>query len=248
MSTAASVENDPIEFERIPYPFWPSIVFLVCLGLVVAASMTNRSAEAAPESGIVMTLPAVVGNYLGISEDVSQAEKVILPPDTKFAKKTYSGYRDSINAQIVLAGSEKRSIHRPEYCLPGQGWRIKSSTVVPIKLSDGQTLNVTKLLISRPIPVGNETKELTSCFLYWFVGKNYSTPSHLQRTLRTTWDLVFHHLNHRWAYVIVSAQVLEGFQQDGKNEQQTMEMLEKFISDFAPKIMMEHGAKEPSQN
>lgn len=248
MSTAATVENGPIEVERIPYPFWPTIVFLVLLGLLVTAVTTNRSNEAAPEGGIVMNLPSVVGNYLGISEDVSQAEKVILPPDTKFAKKTYSGYRDAINAQIVLSGSEKRSIHRPEYCLPGQGWRIKSTTVVPIKLSDGQILNVTKLMISRPVPVGNETKELTSCFLYWFVGKGYSTPSHFQRTLRTTWDLLFHHLNHRWAYVIVSAQVLEGFQQDGKNEQQTMEMLEKFISEFAPKIMIDHGATEPSPN
>ncbi len=64
--------------------------------------------------------------------------------------------------------------------------------------------------------MGNETKELTSCFLYWFVGKDYSTPSHLQRTLRTTWDLLFHHLNHRWAYVIVSAQVLKDSSRMGK--------------------------------
>jgi EpsI family protein len=247
MSTS-TVAQTPVDEPNLgKYPLWPPIVFILIVGsLIVFSKMVGVGAAYTPsESGIVMNLPVVVSNYLGIKEDVSEAEKVILPTDTQFAKRTYSGDGDSINAQIVLSGAEKRSIHRPEYCLPGQGWRIKSTEVIPIPIKDGSVLKVTKLVISKPIYVGSETRELTSCYLYWFVGKDFSTPSHLQRQLRTTWDLVFHKINHRWAYVIVSAPVLEGLRENGKNETQTMDMLEKFISDLAPKIMKSLGAKEP---
>jgi hypothetical protein len=39
---------------------------------------------------------------------------------------------------------------------------------------------------------------------------------------------------HRWAYVIVSAPVLQNFTQGGLNEEQTLERLKAFIQDIVP--------------
>ena len=144
-----------------------------------------------------------------------------------------------INCQIVLSGGEKRSIHRPETCLPAQGWTKKTSQVITVKLDDGRSIDVMKLEISRPIEVQpGVRKELTSLFIYWFVGKGVTTPHHWYRILHTDWDRVVHGISHRWAYVIVSAPVLEGFAPGAKNQEQTLDTLKAFISEVAPEIMI----------
>jgi hypothetical protein len=49
---------------------------------------------------------------------------------------------------------------------------------------------------------------------------------------------VVHGVGHRWAYVIVSAPVLEGFVPGAKNQEQTLESLMAFIGEVAPEIMV----------
>jgi hypothetical protein len=48
---------------------------------------------------------------------------------------------------------------------------------------------------------------------------------------------VVHRKNHRWAYVAVSAPILEGFKSGGKNDAETQEMISDFIGQLAPVIM-----------
>jgi len=191
------------------------------------------------EAGIEPVLPNSVGEFWGTDEEISEGERVILPGDTEFAKKRYTDLSgDMINAQIVLAGAEKRSIHRPEVCLPAQGWTLKSGEVVPITLKDGKTLQVMKLRISRLVGAqGAPPRELTSWFLYWFVGKETTTPYHIVRILKTNLDMLLHNTNHRWAYVVVSAPVLKGFTAEGKDSDETLKMAEEFISEVAPEIL-----------
>jgi len=191
------------------------------------------------ESGVRMELPERVGSFSGTASEVSESERVILPADTQFAKMQYScPGKGQINCQIVLSGGEKRSIHRPETCLPAQGWTKKSSQVVAVKLDDGRTLEVMKLVIGRPVEVQpGVRKELTSLFIYWFIGKDITTPYHWYRILHTDWDRVVHGVSHRWAYVIVSAPVLDGFAPGGLNQEQTLELLKGFIGEVAPRIM-----------
>lgn len=224
---------------NVQLPIWPSLVVIAAVGVTLWASSRDTRIQAGSEAGVNMKLPTIVGKFYGIDKDVSEAEKVILPKDTQFAKKEYTdGLGEIVNSQIVLAGADKSSIHRPEYCLPGQGWNIKATEVIPVELKNGKTLEITKLTIARPVDVApNVRKELTSYYLYWFVGKNFSTPSHLQRQLHTTWDRVVHHVNHRWAYVIVSAPVLDGFKPGAKNSEQTLNMLTGFVAEMAPEIM-----------
>jgi hypothetical protein len=213
----------------------------IILALASGAYFFCRSTPnitAGNESGVIMNLPEIVDGFTGESQAVSESELHMLPKDTEFAKKVYKNFGgQQISSQIVLAGGEKRSIHRPEICLPAQGWNLKTGQAVPIKLDNGETLEVMKLLISRPIEVRpGVQKELTSIFLYWFVGKDMTTPYHWMRLAHANWDRVVHNINHRWAYVIVSAPVLEGFAPNGKSEEETMKMLESFVAELAPEI------------
>jgi len=218
---------------------WARIAVVFALvGITIAFCLGSGGTKISTETGIEMDLPDAIDGFSGKAQEVSEAEKEILPKDTEFAKKFYTNDSTAqINAQIVLSGAEKRSIHRPEVCLPGQGWTIKSSQTLPIPLKSGHDLDVTMLRIARPISSGRESRELTSLFLYWFVGHGVTTPSHLMRIARTNLDVLLHSMNHRWAYVIVSAPVLKGFSPDGMDETQTLEMLKTFIGDLAPKIM-----------
>lgn len=213
---------------------------IAALALLVGASCLFFTPETGTsEAGIIMELPGSVGPLWGTDQLVSESEKVMLPPDTQFSKKLYSdGLGADIHCQVVLAGAEKRSIHRPEICLPAQGWTVKSGEVVPVKLSNGNTLEIMKLRVVRPVTLNNgETRELTTLFCYWFVGKDTTTPHHLARVVKTNFDILLHNTNHRWAYVIASAPVRQGFVPGGKDETQTFADLKSFIANLAPRIM-----------
>lgn len=187
-----------------------------------------------------MNLPTLVGEWWGTEDPVSPSELAMLPGDTEFAKKIYQDLRgDTLTAQVVLSGGEKRSIHRPEICLPAQGWTIRSGEVVPVMLSNGRTLDVMKLTLTRQIEVApGENRTLKNYFLYWFVGKDTTTPYHWVRLAKTNWDMVTKKLQHRWAYVIVSAPVLEGFKPDAKSDEQTLDMLKDFVREAVPKFQL----------
>lgn len=221
-------------------PWWRSAVVLVLALLTIWVCHKSAPPNIAPEVGVVMDLPTLIGEFWGTDEPVSASELAILPGDTEFAKKVYQDLSgDSLVAQIVLSGGEKRSIHRPEVCLPGQGWSIQSGEVIPITLANGRTLDVMKLTVTRTVDVApGKQRTLKSYFLYWFVGKGTSTPYHWVRLAQTNWDMVVKKLQHRWAYVIVSANVLEGFKAGAKTDQQTLDMLKDFIRQAVPKFQI----------
>jgi hypothetical protein len=49
--------------------------------------------------------------------------------------------------------------------------------------------------------------------------------------------MVLHNINHRWAYVMVTAPVLKGLVPGGRDVSQTDELLQHFVSEVAPAIM-----------
>jgi len=225
-----------------------SVAAALILGAGFYFCLTSRALDVSPKTGVVMNLPETLVGLEGLKQDVSEAERVILPPDTEFAKMSYDNKHElRLNAQIVLAGAEKRSIHRPEVCLPGQGWTIKSSETIKVPMTSGGDLSVTMLTISIPVRVGNESRELTQFFSYWFVGYGTTTPSHLVRIAKTNLDVLLHNTNHRWAYVIVSAPVLAGFVPGGKDAPETRAFLLDAIRELAPQIMKSEKPPEIAQ-
>ena len=216
------------------------VLGLTLLTLLVCWLVPEPKADG--EAGVVMQLPDAIGELYGHDQAVSSAELYILPKDTTFARKTYGppGAEDPLRilCSIILSGAERRSIHRPERCLPAQGWRIDGSHTETIPLASGRNLNVTALLLEKPVPLTNGTTLIRrQYFLYWFVGKNIATPSQTTRILMTYWDMLIHRVNQRWAYVIVAKDIGQSWDPTGETPEQTLDELKQFIRVSVPYFM-----------
>lgn len=219
-------------------PFARELVLVVLASATLIFCFYGSKSMGVSESGVIMKLPDQLLSMKGNNAPVSEGEKAILPGDTEMVKMAYQGFPEVISAQIVLAGGEKRSIHRPEICLPAQGWTLEGGHVVKVQLSSGRELDVMRLTARRPITLRNRDKaELENIFYYWFIGHDVTTPYHLRRILMSNLDMVFHNVNHRWAYVVVSAPVLRGLIPKGKDLQETDRMLMDVVAQIAPIIM-----------
>lgn len=227
------------------FPLAKSLFAVALSAIAIAFCVFSSDANSPTQSGVVMNLPQYMGSYFSREQAISEAEKTILPADTEIVRRVYQGLaQEEILCSIVLAGGEKRSIHRPEVCLPGQGWVINSSMVIPIALSNGSTLSVTKLVLEREVQASaKERIKIKSLYLYWFVGKEVTTPSHQRRVFLTSWDRLIYNVNHRWAYVIVNGLITDNLKANGLGEEETLKLLKTFTGQIAPKFMISEGAK-----
>ena len=214
-------------------------LLLILGGATAALCLFTPSPNTAPLAGVIMDLPEKIGVFTGKVIAATPGELAILPTDTEIVRREYlDPAGDRIMASIVLSGGEKRSIHRPEVCLPAQGWSMRGGKVEKLTLADGSDLDVMNLSLVRQVEVGpGDRRNLYAHYFYWFVGKNVTTPNHWHRVFLTSYDRITRNLNHRWAYVIVMSIVTEGFLPGGKNEPQTVEMLKEFTAQIAPTFM-----------
>lgn len=190
-------------------------------------------------AGIEEELPDMVGEWYGKDLDVSEGERSTLGYETKFSRKIYSNGRgDELFVSIVLANRDMNtSIHRPERCLPAQGWTIAETRTVDIPLPSpaGAVLTTTRLHNMRPVR-GKDGQSINIFNLnyYWFVGYRDITPSHTERNLIDIKDRLLKGYNQRWAYVTIAATITSGLSQFGRDEKQTDEMIQSFTSHLVP--------------
>ncbi|MDP2898345.1 MAG: exosortase-associated EpsI family protein [bacterium] len=139
----------------------------------------------------------------------------VLPPGTKFLRKWYRGAEAAkdlpdVNATVITSGSDRRSIHRPERCLQGQGWQIVSRDrwAVARSPSGPRDFRVTRLVVRRVwlTPEGDRAERKEVVF-YWFMGHNRLTGSNLKRLTYAAWDRMAHRLNYPWSYTLLIAPV-----------------------------------------
>jgi hypothetical protein len=164
--------------------------------------------KAAPIPGSILMaieLPERVLDFT--SSNVPQAKVVLdyLPKDTSYAQRHYTapdGF--SINANMILMGLDRSSIHKPEICLPGQGWRIeqKSTAVIPIRAVPPYPMTVGKWFVSNTIQMKDGQKaKVSAIYVFWFVADKEQTVSHWERMWWLARDLLRTGVLQRWAYV-----------------------------------------------
>jgi EpsI family protein len=189
--------------------------------------------------GVEMELPKMVGGWYGTDVAVTEKEKQVLGAGTEFARKSYRNGRGyEITASIVLSGQDMNtSIHRPERCLPAQGFTVIDKRSVPIALPDRPPLRVTRLQNVRNIPAGeNAPTAFFNLTYYWFAGHTDVTNSHYARTWFDVRDRLLHGYNQRWAYLTVAATLPPGAKDDPRIERMVDEWMQDFIKQLLPKI------------
>jgi EpsI family protein len=199
--------------------------------------------------GVTLELPKMVGGvWYGRDQEIGVREREVLGHDTEFSRKLYTNARgDEILTSIVLSGQDMNtSIHRPEWCLPAQGWTIAGSSKKTLLVRERGSLTTTRLFNIR-IPFDKETEKpilgadgqplvVRNVDYYWFVGYDGVTDSHLERNITDIVDRLTQGYNQRWAFVTVAATVTANTQRDGLDEAATDAILQDFIQKLAPLI------------
>jgi EpsI family protein len=219
---------------------------LALLQIILIAGLTSAffvpTQSRTQPMGVVMELPESIGLWTGVPQKISQPELEELAADTTFARRVYSNpFGDNILVSIVLAGEDPdNSIHRPERCLPAQGWTIMDSRTVAISAPTlpAGTLKVTRLHnVQKFKDDQGQVRTVYNLNYYWFVGYTNVTPSHIDRAAMDIRDRVMHGYNQRWAYVTVATNVTEGLVRFGRSEQASDKILQSFIQELFPKIV-----------
>jgi len=128
-----------------------------------------------------------------------------LPKDTSYAQRHYTapdGF--SVNANIILMGMDRSSIHKPEICLPGQGWRIddQATALLDIRWDPPCPMQVGKWRLSNTVQLKDGQKRMVrGLYVFWFVADQEQTVSHWERSWWLARDLLRTGVLQRWAYV-----------------------------------------------
>ena len=154
--------------------------------------------------------------------NMSRAEYEALPKDTEFVKSAYTNDAGTrLFTSIVLSGTARDSIHRPQRCLKGQGNSLDGEYTLEVPMEGRDPLSIRVIQASKIFRTAEGEVPYHSFYAYWFVGQDRETPSHYSRMFWLAWDRVVRSKANRWAYIAVS----------GKRQESGREY-EKDIIDF----------------
>lgn len=183
--------------------------------------------------GIALSLPSDVGEWHGDEREVTEKEKQVLGRDTEFARKLYTTPSGAgLFVSIVLSGQDvNTSLHRPERCLPAQGWTPITHTTETIPCDNATSIQATRLFNQSTNDADNHP--LYSVYYYWFVGCDTVVASPFQRSVIDWQDRLFRGYNQRWAYITVAANL----RNDSAETQAGADAaIKSFVAELFPKI------------
>lgn len=179
-------------------------------------------------------LPAEVPGYASEAAQVQMIELEMLPPDTVYGRRLYKG-ADAFQAavSVVLMGSDRTSIHKPQYCLVGAGWQIEKTELDTVRINrpTPYDLKVMKLTLTTIVPNPDRKPSVyRGVFAYWFVAPGQLTPHHGERMWWMAKDLLVKNLLQRWAYVAYFSTCLPG--QEDALYARMKELMDKTVPEF----------------
>jgi len=227
------------------------LIFIVALVLMAGTAgllLRLKSVQKLGQPGIIsapipgekvmvkIDLPEHVLDFTSTNLPESAVELGFFPKDTSFVRRLYQdsdGHQ--MSTTIVLMGADRTSIHKPDYCLPGQGWHIDSKNVVNVPVGGAKPyqLPVAKWLISAnsQMPDGRTVKR-SGIYTFWFVTDGEQTPDFYGYLRRLTRNLVFTGVLERWAYVSCYSTCEPG------QEDAAFARMEKLISASVPEFQL----------
>jgi hypothetical protein len=228
-----------------------SILFVTVLMLIGATAGVLAHAKSNQRLGLpgVKTRPLAGSQNLEVilpadlpgfkSEAVPTADVVLhtLPSDTSFGQRLYTaddGYQAVVN--VVLMGSSRKSIHKPQICLTAQGWDIDDSVSrveqVHMDRPVAYDLPVMRLIASRQVEINGQEVAEKGVYAYWFVDADRYTAFHSARFLWMAQDVALKGELDRWAYVSFFSLCAPG------GEDAVFDQMKKLITASVPEFQL----------
>ena len=196
-----------------------------------------RTTEIPGSIRLEVELPSDVLDY--DSQPLPQQEIVlnVLPKDTSFGQRVYTdpdGKWTLVN--VVLMGTDRTSLHKPQFCLEGQGWKVNDNTSTELSIHIDRPvpydLPVMKLMTSKIIDDRGQQIPARGIYLYWFVAPGALTAKHGERMWWMARDLFRTGVLQRWAYVSYFTVCPPG------QEEATLERMKKLIVASVPEFQL----------
>jgi hypothetical protein len=231
-----------------------AVVFLLLAGatsgLLLRASTNQRLGDPGvrtrplPDSrNLEVIMPGQVAGYT--CQVTNQPDLVIqaLPTDTSFGRCQYTapdGFWSCAN--VVLMGTDRSSIHKPQECLTGQGWKLDdtASQVEHIRMlkPSPYDLPVMRLTGTLEIQDQGQARTLRGVYVYWYVDGDKFTAKNAQMMWWMVRDILQTGVLDRFAYVAYLS-----FCEPGQ-EDATFERMKTIIADTVPQFQLVPRAPE----
>jgi len=189
---------------------------------------------------LAVELPEQVLDFKSQAVEPEKIELETLPPDTSFGHRLYSapdGFGVSLG--VVLMGADRTSLHKPEFCLQGQGWKLDASSCtedqVHMERPWPYDLPVSRIIATKEGTVRGQPQTMRAVYVYWFVAERKYTARHWQRMWWMAEDLIRTGVLDRWAYVSCLAVCAPG------QEDAAFERVKKFIAAAVPEFQLTPG-------
>jgi hypothetical protein len=186
-----------------------------------------------------VAIPTELTGWITTNQAVTALEASYLPADTLFGRRAFSTPDGSFQAvmSVVLMGTDRTSIHRPEACLPGQGLILTQNSItnIPVNKPHPYRLPVRRLYTSSKFENQGQIVTVNGVFVYWFVTDGDITADHSHRMWLMAKNLLTRGVLQRWAYVAVFAQCQPG------QEDSTFLKLSELVTDAVPEFQTTTG-------
>ncbi len=227
------------------------IILVVALGLIGGGAAllgrlqaNQKLGEPAVKTSLIpgsrrlkVELPARALDYTSEEVEVDKGTLDWLPQDTSFGQRLYKapdGFATFVS--VVLMGSDRTSLHKTEFCMEGQGWRIdrraSAETTVHMEQPCQYELPVMKFIADREVNVEGRKLSTRGIYVVWFVAEDELTARHWQRMWWMARDLLHTGVLQRWAAVSFLAQCPAGA------EDATFERMKKLIRALVPEFQL----------
>jgi len=206
-----------------------------------------KTSPLAQSKNLEVTLPELVLDYTSEAVEEEKLVVAILPKDTSYGRRRYQApdkFWTEVN--VVLMGSDRTSLHKPQFCLEGAGLHIDAGAsreeTVPIERPFRYDLPVMKIFATKQIEQNGQVQTVRGVVVYWFVAEDQLTGSHWVRMRNSATHLLRTGELQRWAFVFCFATCRPG------EEKATYEHMCKFLAASVPEFQTTTGPRLAAQN
>ncbi len=206
--------------------------------LVGAAPILDSEGKTVRTNSVL--LPATVSGWKSEAATIQTSELDTLPKDTTYGRRIYENATGcKALMSVILMGTDRTSIHKPEFCLPGQGWSLISQYPTSIRVEGNAPydLPVMKWIIGRKAKDSNgQIVDIRGVYVFWFVSDTRITAQHSGRMTSIVKNLLTKGELERWAYVACFSPCAAGA------EEATFVQLQQLIANSVPEFQLTRGA------